>query len=91
MENFKLFSYCSAGYYLIGGCISDMGIARYLDLSYEEYIEILKKYNAILNNGGYYFETIKETKNVLEKLVAMLLEKETIDRDEFEALIANAN
>ena len=73
MENFKLFSYCSAGYYLIGGCISDMGIARYLDLSYEEYIEILKKYNAILNNGGYYFETIKETKNVLEKLSPYLV------------------
>ena len=59
----------------------DTGIARYLGLTYDNYINILKSYNAYLpvNYIEYYFNTVEDAEKAIIKLESHLVMKKLVE------------
>ena len=57
-------------------CYSNLSIAKYLDMSYNQLFSIVNKYNIEMISGECYFNTYNDCKNCVEELEPYLVMKE---------------
>ena len=59
-------------------CYSNLSIAKYLDISYNQLFSIVNKYNIEMISSECYFNTYNDCKNCVEELEPYLIMSELV-------------